>query len=331
MKKDIGKKKLQEHEDVFADIFNSLVFSGKEVVHPSELALVPTTGHHKDAGGELRERTRDVLMKDIKSGTLYLLMGLENQDYIDNTMPLRCMGYDFTAYDKQVKDYMDENRKQDKSAYHRKIHKEQKLVPVITLVTYYGEKEWDAPKDIYGMLNIPEELKQEALPFIHNYHMNFIHMGKLPPEVRARFTSDIRVLVEYLACNNNYEKLEKLTKDMNQPIHHPEDLLDALSTIADDKRYAELKDVIINKPEKEEMNMCILAETLENRGIAKGVVTGKAEAVIELLEEYGAVPEWLRDSIMQETDLERLKSLHKLSAKVESIEEFIEKSGIKVE
>lgn len=147
MKKDIGKKKLQEHEDVFADIFNSLVFSGKEVVHPSELVLVPTAGHHKDAGGELQERTRDILMKDIRRGTLYLLMGLENQDYIDNTMPLRCMGYDFTAYDKQVKDYMDENRKHNKSAYHRKIHKEQKLVPVITLVTYYGEKEWDAPKD----------------------------------------------------------------------------------------------------------------------------------------------------------------------------------------
>lgn len=93
------------------------------------------------------------------------------------------------------------------------------------------------------------------------------------------------------------------------------------------ERYTELKEVIINKPEKEEMNMCILAETLEKRGMTKG----KTEAIIELLEEYGAVPEWLKERITQETDLDCLKNWLKLSAKVESIEEFIEKSGIKVE
>lgn len=54
----------------------------------------------------------------------------------------------------------------------------------------------------------------------------------------------------------------------------------------------------------------------------------KAEAVVELLEEYGAVPEWLRERIMQETSLDCFRSWLKLSARVESIEEFIEKSDI---
>ena len=111
MQKDITKKKLQEHPDVFADIFNSLVFSGKKFINPSDLTLSQLPSRHNGAGGELRERTRDILMQDKRNGALYLLMGLENQDYIDYTMPLRCMGYDFAAYDKQVKDYMDENRK----------------------------------------------------------------------------------------------------------------------------------------------------------------------------------------------------------------------------
>lgn len=89
-------------------------------------------------------------------------------------------------------------------------------------------------------------------------------------------------------------------------------------------------------PEKEAVTMCILAEELENRGRAKdlvagraeGKVEGKAEAVVELLEEYGAVPEWLRERIMQETSLDCFRSWLKLSARVESIEEFIEKSDI---
>ncbi len=324
MQKDIAKKKLQEHPDVFADIFNNLVFFGREFVNPSELTLIPTTSRHSDAKGELRERTRDILMQDNRSGVLYLLLGLENQDYIDNTMPLRCMGYDFAAYDKQVKDYMDENRQKGNSAYLRKIHKEQKLAPVITLVTYYGQEEWDAPKDIYEMLNMPDEWKQGENTFIHNYPMNFVHMGKLPDEVRERFTSDVRLLVEYLACRDDLEKLKKLTMDMNQKISHPEDLLDALSTVAD-KRYLEIKDVIINKPEKEELTMCVLVDELEKTGKAKG----KAEDIIDLLEECDTVPEWLKNHIMQETDVDKLKALLKLSAKVESIEEFIKKSGMK--
>ena len=324
MQKDIAKKKLQEHPDVFADIFNNLVFFGREFVNPSELTLIPTASRHSDAKGELRERTRDILMQDNRSGVLYLLLGLGNQDYIDNTMPLRCMGYDFAAYDKQVKDYMDENRQKGNSAYLRKIHKEQKLAPVITLVTYYGQEEWDAPKDIYEMLNMPDEWKQGENTFIHNYPMNFVHMGKLPDEVRERFTSDVRLLVEYLACRDDLEKLKKLTKDMNQKISHPEDLLDALSTVAD-KRYLEIKDVIINKPEKEELTMCVLVDELEKTGKAKG----KAEDIIDLLEECDTVPEWLKNHIMQETDVDKLKALLKLSAKVESIEEFIKKSGMK--
>ena len=336
MQKDIAKKKLQEHPDVFADIFNSLVFSGKKIINPSELTLIPTASRHSDAKGELRERTRDILMQDNRSGVLYLLLGLENQDYIDNTMPLRCMGYDFAAYDKQVKDYMDENRRNEKQAYIQKIHKDQKLVPVITLVAYYGQKEWDAPKDMYGMLDIPEELKQEALPFIQNYQMNFVHMGKLSPEVRERFTSDVRLLVEYLACKNDPEKIIKLAHEMNQTISHPEDLLDAFFTITKDKRYNEVKETIINKP-KEEVSMCVMIDIFENQGIEigkaegreEGKAEGKAEGIIELLEEYGTVPAWLEECIMQETDVDKLKTLLKLSAKVESIEEFIEKSGMK--
>ena len=186
------------------------------------------------------------------------------------------------------------------------------------------------------MLDIPEELKQEALPFIQNYQMNFVHMSKLSPEVRDRFTSDVRLLVEYLACKNDPEKIIKLAHRMNQTISHPEDLLDAFFAITKDKRYNEVKETIINKP-KEEVTMCVMIDIFENRGIekgkaegrAEGKAEGKAEDIIELLEEYDTVPEWLKERIMNETDLDKLKILHKLSARVESIEEFIEKSGIK--
>ena len=56
-----------------------------------------------------------------------------------------------------------------------------------------------------------------------------------------------------------------------------------------------------------------------------GKLEGKIEAIMELLEEFGVIPDKLKEMILKETDLEKLKKWHKLAAKVNSIEEFTEK------
>lgn len=53
-----------------------------------------------------------------------------------------------------------------------------------------------------------------------------------------------------------------------------------------------------------------------------GIARGKAEDIIELLEEYGSVPEDLKTTILQETDLSVLKKWFKLAIKANSAEEF---------
>ena len=47
-----------------------------------------------------------------------------------------------------------------------------KFLPVITLVLYYGEKDWDGPKSLYDMLVIPDRIKH----FVGNYPINIIQM-----------------------------------------------------------------------------------------------------------------------------------------------------------
>lgn len=58
--KDIAEKLLEEHNDVFADIFNVLLFK-KDFVNPEELSDAPTEFHYwtKDQKG-CRELRRDV-------------------------------------------------------------------------------------------------------------------------------------------------------------------------------------------------------------------------------------------------------------------------------
>ena len=63
------------------------------------------------------------------------------------------------------------------------------------------------------------------------------------------------------------------------------------------------------------------SEKIYNRGIEQGV----AESVIELLSEYGEVPDDLKEKIYGEKDVKVLKGWTKLSARVDSVEEFMEK------
>ena len=53
-----------------------------------------------------------------------------------------------------------------------------------------------------------------------------------------------------------------------------------------------------------------------------GIADGKAEDVLELLEEYGDVPERLKEMIKAEKDLAVLKRWHKLAARADNIETF---------
>ena len=54
----------------------------------------------------------------------------------------------------------------------------------------------------------------------------------------------------------------------------------------------------------------------------------KAEDVLELLTELGAVSAELRRTVMEPKDLEKLKTWLKLAAKTESVEQFQRQAGI---
>lgn len=56
-----------------------------------------------------------------------------------------------------------------------------------------------------------------------------------------------------------------------------------------------------------------------------GKAEGKAEAVLEILSEYGEVPKDLKVEILSQTDLQKLSGWLKLAARAGGLEEFMEK------
>ena len=59
-------------------------------------------------------------------------------------------------------------------------------------------------------------------------------------------------------------------------------------------------------------------------GKVQGRAEGKADSIFELLEDCGTVPESLREQIYAQKDVEVLTRWLKLSAKVDSVQEFME-------
>lgn len=72
------------------------------------------------------------------------------------------------------------------------------------------------------------------------------------------------------------------------------------------------------------MTLKIALRDQYRKGIAEGESRGRARSILDLLEELGPVPEFLRDRVMQENNQEVLKAMLKTAKYSESIEQFIE-------
>ena len=65
-------------------------------------------------------------------------------------------------------------------------------------------------------------------------------------------------------------------------------------------------------------------------GKAEGKTEGKAESVLEVLELYEQVPEYVKKRISEEKDIEILSAWLKEAVRAGSLEKFMEKTGLKV-
>ena len=84
--KDLAQKLLEDHPDVFADIFNVLLFQGEQVICADELEKTANESQYKADTSDLHEERRDLLKLWIK-GKNKALLGIENQMDVDDHMP----------------------------------------------------------------------------------------------------------------------------------------------------------------------------------------------------------------------------------------------------
>ena len=162
--KDVLGKRLENYNDVFADIVNGLIFEGRSVVqeHCLEDMAVRTAYQY---GDRLREQERDVVKRWTRDGTLIAICGLENQTKAERYMPVRVIGYEGQDYRGQL------NRQKGEGTT-------SVIAPVFTLVLNFSwQSRWNSNRTLYECMSVSEELK----PYVNDYHINVFDIAWLEP------------------------------------------------------------------------------------------------------------------------------------------------------
>ena len=294
MGKDIGWKGFLSDDERYADVINGIGCKGEQVVKKEDLQELDTQTGFLHGPKFIRKlsklkkgsvKIRDCLRK-VAFGINFAIIGMENQETIDYSIPLRNMSHDVDAYEKQAAKIRKEVRKfhKDLSAgeYLYGFRKNDRLYPAATFILYSGSKPWDGPKSLHEMLDftdIPETLRE----MVADYKINLVEIRKL--EDTSVFKTDVRQVFDFIRCSNDKNALKKLVETDDYYKNMEEDAFDVAVQYTNSTELIEAKEFY----EKEGAgDMCkALTELIadgKQEGREEGKQLGKDEKLREQVE-----------------------------------------------
>lgn len=259
----------------FADLFNTCCFNGASILNPDDLTEVDTdvssllkfNGH-----AETVKKIVDVVKKSAH-GVDYVILGIENQSKIHYAMPLRHMIGDAFSYLKEyneiAKKYKNEKIYNSHDEFLSNMKKTDRLHAVLTLCIYYGENEWDGPRSLIDMLNIPNPVK----PMISDYKFNLVELRK---SEHFNFQNEDVNTIFNISRFIYEKKYDKITDIYKSKEISPE-LAMVIGSITESQKL--IDDAIKSDQKGGTFNMCKALEELEEQGRQKGRLEGRLEGI----------------------------------------------------
>lgn len=289
MEKDFYSSLFFSDNERYADIINGIGCDGIPFVKGNDLQELDTRVRHNSVYhrgmGRLGRRhgRKKMLYRDLVRktpfGINFAIVGIENQEEIDYALPLRAMCYDAGTYEKQAAGIRRQVRRNSKGLsageYLYGFPKTGRLYPTVTLILYYGEKEWDGAKDLHGLIDftdIPDSLREK----VSNYRIHVIEVRKLTDT--DRFRTDVKQVFDFIRFSKDKKKLKELIEHDPAYAFLEEDAYDMVAGYAGEEEMFRIKDKC-KKGGK--IDMCQgLREWIEderNEGRVEGMAEGKAE------------------------------------------------------
>lgn len=180
-------KEYLSNNEIFADVFNYLIYDGQQRILPENL---------------IERDTSEITLPLGKRGEL---------------APVRNMLYDAINYSAQVNEKTKKYRKIRKQNPNFKEtteeflsgwHPDDRLVPVITVTIYFGNDGWDAAKSLPEMFSETDESLKEFLP---DYKLHLISCNNISDF--TKFHTEFGRLMHILKVISDEEQMDILLSD----------------------------------------------------------------------------------------------------------------------
>lgn len=278
--KDLAAKQFEGAPEVFADIINALIFEGERVVFPENLQPAPTESLYPAADGALHNQYNDVSKYEIKNGRIAIQYTLENQTRPDYRILLRKAGYEGAIYRQQY---------DGKDTY-----------PAITLVLYWGDAVWHFSPDLHKFF-CRKKIHRMARDYIDNVCLHLYSMRRLPQEIRQRFRSDMRIVVDYLAEGEQYVPTD-------QEIVNPEATMRMLYALTGEADFLKRIQFLREQQEKgEKVTMGYALTKLVEQGKKEGKSEGIREGIVE--EKFRCATAFVAETVQQKQTKEYITGM----------------------
>lgn len=272
-------------------LYTGNLFQGKQIILPEELEVIKGESDIlvEDKEGDVKEvhRYRDLVMR-WKKAIYLVILACETQSEVHYAMPVKKMQYDSLSYVEQMKRIWETHQMNDKeenlssAEYLSRFGKDDKLIPVITVVFYYGTKEWDGSVDLYGMFPDNELLEKEVVQkYVPNYWINLVDAGSI--EDIECFQTDLREIFGMMKCRKDEQALIDYMHANEAYFRHVDsETYRAISELLQSKQILEEE---VSKEEVEGgRDMCKALDDLYQHGVGDGIELGENKKLRQQIE-----------------------------------------------
>lgn len=215
-RKDILLSAYLNRADVMADLYNAVVYHGRQVIKPWQLADVQKGFSEplQERFGKKRRvaRERDAAKLLCREGYC-ILLAVENQDMMHFGMPLRCAGYDLGDLLKQQRRIRERYRQDGGlkrgAEYLSGMKATDRLIPTVTLVLYYGEEDWTAAKrlrELFDLGAVDDPLEK----LLEDYRLHLVKLAELD---ERKLRSGLRELTGMMKRRNSAQEMREYCRE----------------------------------------------------------------------------------------------------------------------
>ena len=209
-----------------------------------------------------------------------------------------------------TKDYMADNHREAKQCsstsgkYLTGFYKDDRLIPVITVVVYFGSDTWNAPRSLHEMLSVQDP---EILSLVPDYRINLFSPAEIKDEELDKLQSNLKEVMLFIKYSKDKRKLQELTSQtpgFRSLEFKAARVIDSITGI--NLRFTETEGRV---------NMCQAVQEMcddaRAEGRTSGLAEGRTEGRTEGLQEQAMLTaqRMLQDSRFSPEDISRFSGL----------------------